>query len=496
MRVLIDTNIFIYRENHIIIPDNIQDLMKILNKSKVQILIHNLSREEIRRDKDYQRREIISSKIGAYLTLDVPPNPEDDQNFLNIVGSPNDSHELVDNNLLYCVYRDAVDFLISEDKGIHRKAEKVGISSRVFNTEEALLYFNKQFLDIGISSIPALKYVPIYSLSVGDPIFASLKTEYPEFEQWWKKISREGRRAWVYFKDDGYLGAILVFKIENEAIGLDPPLPAKRRLKISTIKVSYKGFKLGELFVKMSTEFAVRNDILEIYLTHFTKPQDELVNLVEDFGFYRIAKKNGEDIFIKKLVPDEDLDSPIEIAKRFYPSFYDGSKVRKFIVPIRPEYHNRLFTEYQWRQPTLFEHGGELTIEGNTIKKAYLCHSKIRSLSEGDVLLFYRSIDEGKLTSLGVIERIYHDIKNPDEILRYVGKRTVYTRSEIEGIAKKPTKVILFRWHFHFENRLTLDYLLNNNILNGAPQSIVEISHEKYQKIKSACGIYERFTVN
>lgn len=495
MRVLIDTNIFICREDYTVIPDNIQELMRILNKLKVQILIHNLSREEIKRDKNQQRKQIISSKIGTYLTLEAPPSPEDDQQFLNVVGMPSDFRELVDNNLLYCVYRDAVDFLISEDKGIHRKSGKLGISGRVFNSEEALVYFNRQFLDIRIPSVPALKQLPVHNLDIKDPIFSSVKEEYPEFEQWWKKISREGRYAWVYFKDDGYLGAILIPKIENEAIDSDPPLPAKNRVKISTIKVSSTGYKIGELFVKMSIEFAIRNDIHEIYLTHFTRPQDDLVNLIEDFGFYKIAKKNGEDIFIKKLVPDEDLELPIEIAKRFYPSFYDGRKVRKFIVPIRPEYHNKLFTESQWRQPFLFEYR-EPIIEGNTIKKAYLCHSKIRKLSKGDILLFYRSIDEKKLTSLGVIERLYNDVKDPDTILRYVGKRTVYTRSEVEEIAKKPTKIILFKWHFHFENRLALSYLLGNNILSGPPQSIVEISHEKYQKIKNAGGIREHFTVN
>ena len=61
-------------------------------------------------------------------------------------------------------------------------------------------------------------------------------------------------------------------------------------------------------------------------------------------------------------------------------------------------------------------------------------------------------IDGRKITSLGVIERVYHKVRSPEQIVRLVGKRSVYTRGEIEEMARKPTKVILFRHHFHFEN--------------------------------------------
>lgn len=496
MRVLIDTNIFIYREDYAPIQNNLQELMRIIQGSKVQILIHSLSIEEIKRDKNQQRKKIILSKSGTYPVIKDPPNPQEDQQFLRVVGRSNNFHEFVDNHLIYCVYRDAIDFLITEDKGIHKKSEKLGASHRVFNIEEALQYFKKQFLDIKISSPPALKCVPVYNLKLNDPIFDSLKKEYPQFNQWWKKICRESRKAWVYFRDKDSLGAILIHKTENEAIDSNPPLPAKKRVKISTLKVSYTGYKIGELFIKMSIEFAIKKNTHEIYLTHFTKPQDDLVNLIEEFGFVRVAKKNGEDVFVKKLIPDENLRSPIEIAKKFYPSFCDRKGFRKFIVPILPEYHNRLFIDYQVRQPSLFEFEGKFIIEGNTIKKAYLCRSRIRNISEGDILLFYRSRDEKKLTSIGVIEKVYHEVKSPNKIISYIGKRSVYNRREIVEMAKTPIKVILFRLHFHFKNPLTLDYLLKDSILKGAPRSLVKISHKKYEKIKNKGGIDERFTIN
>ncbi|KAB3542744.1 MAG: hypothetical protein C5617_008665 [ANME-2 cluster archaeon] len=65
---------------------------------------------------------------------------------------------------------------------------------------------------------------------------------------------------------------------------------------------------------------------------------------------------------------------------------------------------------------------------------------------------------------------------------------------DIENIAKKPTLVILFTWHFHLPTPLKLNELETMGI--SAPQSIAQISDEKYLRIKTRGGIDERFTVN
>lgn len=79
---------------------------------------------------------------------------------------------------------------------------------------------------------------------------------------------------------------------------------------------------------------------------------------------------------------------------------------------------------------------------------------KTKGLKEGDILLFYRSNDVRELTSLGVVEKVYENVTEPNQIVSYVGKRSVYSRKEIEEMVNKPTKVILFKWHLHFENPL------------------------------------------
>jgi len=497
-RILIDTNIIISREDLKEVPKEVQELLKILNETGKKIVIHPLSLEEIENDEDENRRAIVLSKVKSYPIIEAPPKCEKDANFSSVLGKTVNIHDVVDNNLLYCIYKDAVDFLITEDEKIHKKALRLGISDRVFHVSEALDYFKKELVE-KILHPPPLKHVPVYNLDIDDPIFDSLKEEYGGFNDWWKKISRQGRKAWVHYIDTN-IGAILILKEENEGIDSIPRLPKKKRLKICTLKVSEtdRGSKIGELFIKISVQKAVQKNIDEIYLTHFSKQNDFLVTLIEDFGFINVAKKkNDEDVFIKRLIPEKNtIYTPTEIYKKFYPSFYDGKKVNKFIVPIIPKWHSRLFTEYKPRQLTLSESLGEFIVEGNTIKKAYLYHSKIKGIKEGDLLLFYRSHDVKGTTSLGIVERIYENITDPDKITSYVGKRSVYTRSEIEEMAKKPTNVILFWWNMHFEKILKYYDLRNIDILKGPPRTLIKISHEKYLKIKEMVRIDDRYTVN
>lgn len=497
-RILIDTNIIIYREDLKKVPNDVQELLHTLNKTNHKVVIHPLSLEEIKKDKNTERREIVLSKLKTYNTIESPPAPKKDLDFITTVGWKENIHDVVDNHLLYCVYRDVVDFLITEDEIIHKKALRVGVSDRVFRVSEALRYFKREIVE-GILHPPLLKHIPVYNLDLDDSIFDSLKEEYNGFNLWWKKISREGRKAWVHYVNDNKIGAILILKEENESIDSSPPLPKKRRLKICTLIVDPvdRGYKIGELFIKISVQTAIQKGIDEIYLTHFTKHNDFLVALIEEYGFHMVAKKNGEDIFVKQLFPESYNDFlPEKVYREFYPSFYDGSKVNKFIIPIKPIWHNRLFTEYNPRQQTLWEALGEFIVEGNTIKKAYLCYSKIRGMKEGDILLFYRSWDIKGITSLGIVERVYENVTDPDEIISYVGKRSVYSRQEIENIAKKPTKIILFWWVMHFKEPLRYNQLLNSGILKGPPRTITKISHNQYLKIKEVAKLDDRYTVN
>lgn len=500
MHMLIDTNIFIYREDDRIISQNVSDLFGLLTDIPVEIFVHPASLEDIQRDTDQRRKDVMLSKIGMYKQLLSPPLSTIDNKYQTIVELPKTSQDRIDNEILYAVYRSAIDFLVTEDAGIHRKAYNLGIGDRVLYIDDAFQFF-RQFIPKKekIPSPPALKESFMYNLDLNDPIFDSLKRDYPEFVGWFRKKSREHRKCYVSYRSDGKIGALLIYKIENEPIDIIPPLPQKERLKIATMKVTHVGNKIGERLLKLSVDLAIQNNCDEIYLTHFTEENDRLVELINEYGFEMVGKNSrGEEIFLKKLIPEPQdiVGMPLpDIFKKYYPSFYDGPEVKKWIVPIYPEYHDRLFTDYGARQTTLFEHEGEFIVEGNAIKKAYISHSSTRQLKTGDVLIFYRTTDVHSLTSLGIIDEVRFEMLDPDEIIRFVGKRTVYTHDEIVDI-KKPLTVILFRYHFFLKTPISLDTLRESDLLTGHPQSIMQINDEKYRVIKEMGGIDGRFTIN
>lgn len=302
MRILLDTNIFIHREDDHVLPEDFQRLLKILNQIKVDLLLHPLSIEEISKDKNKERKEILLSKIKSYRTLEAPPDPEGDYNYLKIVGYSDKINDQIDNAILYAIHRNAVDFLITEDRGIHKKASRLEVDNRVLLIDDALQLFEGYIYKERIISPPALKDEFVYNLDIEDTIFDSVKKDYEEFEDWFEKISKDGRKCWVYYRNGGSIGAILIYKFEEEPIDAKPSLPKKRRLKLSTFKVTYVGNKIGELYIKSAIDISIRNDISEIYLTQFTKPEDRLVGLISEYGFYKAAVNRRGGRYLRKKI--------------------------------------------------------------------------------------------------------------------------------------------------------------------------------------------------
>ncbi len=160
-----------------------------------------------------------------------------------------------------------------------------------------------------------------------------------------------------------------------------------------------------------------------------------------------------------------------------------------------PEYHDRLFPDFKKWQIKLTEYT-EINIPGNAIKKAYLSHSVIKKIRPGDLLLFYRSHDLKAITSIGAVDREPVNTNDADKIVIIVGERSVYSYKEIKDMVQTTVLVILFRQHLNLPNPLNLDYLRSHNILQYAPQSIIELSHNQYVAIKKGGKLDERFTIS
>lgn len=93
-------------------------------------------------------------------------------------------------------------------------------------------------------------------------------------------------------------------------------------------------------------------------------------------------------------------------------------------------------------------------------------------------------------------EQISYDVATVAEVNEMVGRRSVFTKYEIEQLVESPVTVILFKWHFDLDRPLHYQVLRDNGVLAGPPQSIQELDDESYEYIKTHGGLDERFIIN
>ncbi len=142
-------------------------------------------------------------------------------------------------------------------------------------------------------------------IDLNDRFFNSLKADYDGFDNWF--ISKSGSKAYVSYNDNGEMDGFLYLKVEDEAItDTTPAFERKARAKLGTFKIDAHGTKLGERFVRLVFQFAMKNNLKEIYVTIFDK-HEGLINLLKRYGFELQARKiqetnNGrEGVYFKNL---------------------------------------------------------------------------------------------------------------------------------------------------------------------------------------------------
>lgn len=477
MKFLIDTNIIIPLEptdGSNIEPGSYSaiDLVRLISEGNHQIYIHPASLADLAKDKNKDRREARNLLVKKYPLLPNPPSPSD--NMKTILGSfPLGSNDAIDITLLASVESDAVDFFVTSDVGIHKKARRIGLGQRVALPGEAIDLIESLF-PITPLPPPAVHYMLAHELNINDPIFESFRSNYPEFDKWLAKCRKEHRDCWVIQIGQEYRGIAIIKAEDQGEYGLDGPI-----LKLCSFKISEnsRGASLGELLLKAIFEYAVRNNFKYLYFETFEQ-QRELILLAETFGFkiHNELSTKGEMVMIKTISPsteDQTKLSPLDYHIAFGPHYFKPSGVEAFAVPIQPHFHHLLFPDVDI-QRQLFP--GENSY-GNSIRKAYLCNAPIRRIEPGDLLFFYHSRTTKGVTCLGVVEQTLVS-SNPDEIVRFVGKRTVYSFPQIRLLCESPVLALLFRHSRSFSQPIHMQTLFRNGVLSGPPQSIVTIPQE------------------
>lgn len=483
-RFLIDTNVFIGLEDHAEVAPHFASLQQLAGRHGVEIFVHEAAIDDIRRDKDETRRRVSFSKIKKFPVIGKMAGI--DQTLLEAkygrIRRPND---LVDATLLHALDIGVADFLVTEDQGLHERAERISstFGARVLYVADAVSFLRTTYEAVAVV-FPAVVEMEANTISQDDPIFVSLRGDYPGFDNWWReKCVRPMRKCWVVM-DEGNVAGLLVRKDEKSG-DTDATLSGQKILKICTFKVrtESRGVKLGELLLKQVLWYAQSNNHDVVYLTTFPG-QQTLMALLEYYGFrHTHDNANGEKVYEKAIGRDRllrpDGISLFDLARENYPRFATGDGVAAYAIPIQEEFHEILFPELMNRnQFSLFGDTG-FQRPGNTIRKVYLCRAPAQLTQPGALLFFYKGKSESQpsqaITTVGVLEemKLAH---STEELRRLAGGRSVYSDTQLRNLAatqNRPVKVINFLLAAHLEPPMQLAALKSSSVFAGhPPQSI------------------------
>jgi len=481
MRFLLDTNILIPAE-----PTSTADveattpvvtrLIGLLAAAKFSTFIHPSSVKELLGDRDSARRDLRQQLLSKYETLPSPPSVTEALH--QQLGAPQQgTNNAVDNELIAAVERNAVNYLVTNDVRIHRKLDRINLGHRGLYPSDAIGLV-RGLAPQEILPPPAVRKGLCHELNREDTIFDTLRTDYDGFDAWLEKCQLNHREVFIVNSNEGVAG-IAIIKDESE----EHP---DRVLKICCFKVaeSSRGLKFGELLLKSVFDYCVAQGFARTYCTCFPK-QTQLLGMLADFGFHTLPQDSSDELIVEKcFTPTENANSlsPLDFHVKFGPALIQPTD-NIFVVPIEPRYHQMLFPDME-EQQSFF--AGE-TPFGNSIRKAYLCHSPSKSLTPGSILLFYRSDDYRNIQTVGIAESCVRS-NDATEIIEFVGQRTVYSKSAIEQMAESEILAILFRYA-SVDVRITSDDLIDNECLLGTAQSITKIKPNGVEWIQHQLGM-------
>ncbi len=504
MRILLDTNILIHREANRVLNEDIGTLFGWFDKLHYEKCIHPLSLAEIQKHKNDEIVNTIKAKIQNYALLKTEA-PESQE--IETIRDKYDRNEndAIDTSLLKEVFAERVNYLVTEDRKIHQKASDLGISNRVFSIDSFLEKVTAENPTLAEYKTLSVRKEYFGNIDINDNFFDSFRSDYQGFNKWFN--SKADETAYICRSDQGQIVAFLYVKVEGEGENysdINPIFNKKKRLKIGTFKVVSNGYKLGERFLKIIFDNALRNKVDEVYVTLFdkTEEQERLIGLLSDWGFVLFGVKHtptgDEKVYVKDFNPVPDAEHP----KQIYP-FIDRKR-RYFIVPIYPRYHTELFPD-----SILNNESPDDFIENqphrNAIQKVYISRSFYKNLKPGDVIVFYRTggYYRGVVTTIGVVENTIVNIQDENEFISHCRKRSVFTDNDLRehwnyNQTNRPF-IVNFLYIYSLPKRPNLRSLIDMGVIrdtSSVPRGFEEITNDQFELILGASNTDESFIIN
>ncbi len=510
MKVLLDTNIVIHREASRILNKDIGVLFRWLDKGKYIKCVHPITVQEIEKNSNKETANTLSVKLESYEVLKTTTPLSNEVKIVSdkIDRNSNDRNDTILLNEIYC---ERIDFLITEDRKIHTKADLLGISDRVFKIDsflEKVLSENPDLVDYKVLSVTKKMFGEI---NLNDSFFDSFKEDYKEFDKWFLKKSDE--IAYVTI-DKGNILSFLYLKVESKDENysdISPVFQSKKRLKIGTFKVISNGVRLGERFMKIIFDNAIQYRVDEIYVTIFNKrdEQKRLIGLLEDWGFTYYGKKttaNGEEIvLIRDFTPSFNKKNP----KLTFPYLTINTNI--FMIPIYPDYHTELLPDSILTTESPYDFV-ENQPHRNAISKVYISRSIERNINKGDIIVFYRTAAKDRsayyssvISTIAIVDGKIEDIADENDFILKCRKRSVFSDEELKKYwnwnpRQRPFIInFLYTHSFPTGKRVNRQRLLELGVISGVKdelRGLKRITKEQFNLILKETATNESLIVN
>lgn len=501
MKALLDTNIIIHREANKIVSQDIGILYRWLDRGQYTKCIHSATIAEVKKNPNKETVDLFLVKLESYEVIEIPSPLQDEVKTVSEQFDTTDNDK-VDTVLLNEVFVGRVDILITEDKKIHKKALELGIQDKVFTIDsflEKTFAEHPELVNYKVLNVQKLKFGKI---DLNDTFFNSLKEDYAGFDKWF--IKKYDEEAYITINsNNGMLLSFLYLKVEDENenySNINPQFSSKRRLKIGTFKVISNGFRLGERFMKIIFDNALKNHVQQIYVTVYDKrpEQRRLIDLLEQWGFVLWGTKGeGELVYVRDFSPQFNIEN----LKSCFPYISKGRNV--YVVPIYPEYHTELLPDSILNTESPEEFIEDLP-HRNCINKVYVSRAMEPYPNIGDILVFYRTGGYYKsvVTTIGEVLEVKSDFLNENDFILYCRKKSVYPEQALRDMWRYSTRkpfVVNFLYTYSFPHRINMKELIDLKVLlgvNDAPRGFKPITKEQFEIILKETRSDESFIID
>lgn len=425
MKVLLDTNIIIHRENIRATNHAIGLLFYWLDKLHCEKCVHPYSLDELRKFQNANMQELYDAKLSAYTELKtVAPQKPD---FIDQLPEPKSENDRIDHQLLCEVYSNRVDLLISEDKGLRTKAKRLGIGNQVLSINEFVSKNTMEHPDLISYKMLAVKKEFFGNVDLDDPFFDTFKEAYPGFEAWFNNNARKRNVDEIY---------VTLFEDRPELKILEQLFEIWGFVKFGT-KTSHG--KEEVVYVKDMISYNPSQSVKMNYPNMLYDRQKFILPILPKYH--------------TSLLPDSKLNTENEVD--FIENLAHSYALEKVYITWTPE------GNVNPGDLLLFYRMGE---EGSNKK--------------------YSSV----VTSLGMVESVHSNFKTKDEYLKLCENRSVFSRNELDDFwnhHRYNLKVLKFVYVTNLLKRPTLDFLYNCNVVQPprGPRPFTRISDAQFDAI-------------